>query len=106
MSTHRLLRAGLLGFEAVTLGPLVDYADKMKTYSDRLQAEAHGAPPAEAGARRGASHNHRTRSPSSPSPRNGPETACGLADDFWRKEFEEPTLLILSKAGRLGDMLE
>ena len=123
LRSDRLLLTGLLGFCAVSLGNLLDYAEKIREYSERYgqatwallyQADVrcrqehmervrrtleHGAAAANAEGKAAAFPFNPKR------PWDGVWSAAIKDFVFWRREFGEPALLILSRGSRLQDMV-
>ena len=121
--SYKLLLSGLIGFGAVALGNLLDYADKVKEYHERYGSTT-WAILYQADVRCRQEHMERARrrleraaaeataagkqpaeSFDTAKPWDGVWAAVIRDVDFWRREFEEPAILVLSRSGRLQDLV-
>lgn len=123
LRSYQLLLTGLVGFGAVSLGPLLDYAEKIRSYTQRY-GESTWALLYQADVRCRQEHMERVRRelergaakanaegrlaahPFDPAkPWDSVWSASVKDGEFWRREFEEPALLVLTHVGRMQDMV-
>ena len=123
LECFRLLMTGLIGFKAVSLGTLMDYAEKIKSYASRY-GDKTWAMLYQADVRCRHEHMERLRrkldrdaataaalgkTPAVPFSRDTPWEAVFAAacvdTEFWRHQFEEPAFLVLNRTGNLQDMV-
>ena len=121
--SYKLLCTALIGFRAVSLGPLMDYARLTTGYATRYgtatwpllyQSDVrcrleHMERLRRVLERDSAAAKARGQAPATPFDPSQPWNSVWVAavDDtkFWHHQFEEPALLILTRAGRLSDVI-
>ena len=123
LECYRLLTTALVGFEVVGLGPMFDYGRLISTYSERYGALTwpllyqcdvrcrleHMERLRRVLERKFVDATARGQAPSVPidqaRPWDSVWTAACEDFGFWHVQFEKPALIILTKSGRLSDII-